>query len=349
MTRAKYSDFVGKIQTDEFLELIEWSPEYEDGRGNLVGYCPFPENHQHGDTTGKFALHPEKKVYNCFVCGGGSWLDLLMQLKDLDDHTAESALRDIASDYVKDDVEFVEHFMGAFAVGEQKRVVSLPYYNWRVLERHPYAYEWGEEMGLDRQTVEGFQVRYNAEAFKPSPGKGKYANDPPHVGPAVLVPHTWNDQLVGWQTRWLGDRPDWCGKWTNTVDFPGNETLFGWDFIPHDTRGLYLVESPKTVMRLMRYALPAVATFGDSVSERQLRLLRRFPNLVLAPDNDKAGKNWLLRTYNSCKRFSEVSVVPPVRGEKSDLADLSDKALSYHLGEAFKPFTERELEELPWA
>jgi DNA primase len=346
MTRAKYSDFVGKIQTDEFLELIEWSPEYEDGRGNLVGYCPFPENHQHGDTTGKFALHPEKKVYNCFVCGGGSWLDLLMQLKNLDDHTAESTLHDIASEYVKDDVEFVEDFMSAFAVGEQKRVVSLPYYNWRVLEKHPYAYEWGEEMGLARQTIEDFQVRYNGEAFKPSPGKGKYAEDPPHVGPAVLVPHTWSDQLVGWQTRWLGDRPDWCGKWTNTVDFPGNETLFGWDFLAREARELYLVESPKTVMRLVQCGLPAVATFGDSVSERQLRLLRRFPWLVLAPDNDKAGKNWLFRTFNGCTRYSTVVVVGPVSGEKSDLADLSDSELVEVLSKPFMPFSESDLNTL---
>ena len=76
--RVKYSQFVDRLDVNALCEAIGFEPEYEDARGNLVGYCIWPENHSHGDTTGKFAIHPEKKVYNCYVCGGGSLLSLIM-------------------------------------------------------------------------------------------------------------------------------------------------------------------------------------------------------------------------------------------------------------------------------
>jgi hypothetical protein len=77
--RLKYSEFWDRINVDSFEEAIEWTPEYSHN-DNDIGFCPFPENHSHGDTTGKFAIQREKRVYNCWVCGGGSLLLLDREL-----------------------------------------------------------------------------------------------------------------------------------------------------------------------------------------------------------------------------------------------------------------------------
>src|SRR4051812_48300346 len=64
MGRVKYSEFVDLLDVESLMSDIGFEPLHVDNRGNYVGYCLWPENHTNGDTTGKFAIHPEKKVYN---------------------------------------------------------------------------------------------------------------------------------------------------------------------------------------------------------------------------------------------------------------------------------------------
>ena len=79
-----YSEYSPRIDVDEFEESIEFQFIEEDGKGNDVGYCPDPWGmHKHGDSTGKFAIHREKKVFNCWVCGGGTLLSLGMAVWDM--------------------------------------------------------------------------------------------------------------------------------------------------------------------------------------------------------------------------------------------------------------------------
>jgi hypothetical protein len=124
-----------------------------------------------------------------------------------------------------------------------------------VLDKWEYAYDWGEEHGINSGTIERYGVRYAKEMVKPSPAKGKFAEDEDYVGPALVVPHWWNGRLVGWQSRWFEeDRPKWVSKWTNTTDFPAQETLYGWDLLPR-TKSIMVVESAKTVQVLGNQAL----------------------------------------------------------------------------------------------
>ena len=82
--QLRYSDFENRIDIDAFEEAIGFEP-IETRSGNDVGHCPDWQGlHSHGDTTGKFAIHRDKKVYNCWVCGGGSILSLAMEINDMD-------------------------------------------------------------------------------------------------------------------------------------------------------------------------------------------------------------------------------------------------------------------------
>ena len=72
----KFSAFVDDIDIDAFEEQIGFDV-LRTHRDEDIGQCPdYWGLHAHGDTTGKFAINREKKVYHCFVCGGGSLLSL---------------------------------------------------------------------------------------------------------------------------------------------------------------------------------------------------------------------------------------------------------------------------------
>jgi DNA primase len=273
--------------------------------------------------TGKFAIHPEKKVYNCFVCGGGSLLSLVMELNDWDSDTAESYLRQFAGD-VRNDTEFLDDFLSAFAKDAEHRADTMPYFNERVLEKYDIASEYGESLGLKDSVIHLYRVLYAPEAVKRSPGRGKFADVPDYTGPAILWPHFWNGRLVGWQSRWLDpDRPDFVAKWTNTVDFPKDSTLYGYHKVAPGK--VHVVESAKTVLKLTQMGIQAVGTFGSNVNDAQLRLLRKFRSgVVLCPDNDKAGDEWFKHLYDYLHRYVPVSGVVPVERNKGDLADLPD-------------------------
>jgi hypothetical protein len=84
----KYRNFAHRIDIDELEAAIDFEADHEEN-GNDVGFCPLPWGlHKNGDSTGKFALHREKRVFNCWVCGGGDLLQLAMAMNDMDSEEA---------------------------------------------------------------------------------------------------------------------------------------------------------------------------------------------------------------------------------------------------------------------
>jgi DNA primase len=323
MGRVKYSEFVDLLDVESLMADIGFEPLHQDNRGNYVGYCLWPEHHTNGDTTGKFAIHPDKKVYNCYVCGGGSLLSMMMELNGWDSETAENYLRQFAGD-ARNDNEFVEDFLNAFAQDTEKRIETMPYFNERVLEKFEPAYEWGESVGLDPEVIERYCVLYSPTAVKRSPGKGKFTDVPDYRGPSIIWSHFWNGRLVGWQNRWLDDdRPEFVKKWTNTVDFPKESTLYGYQHLGPGK--VHVVESAKSVLKLRQLGFQATGTFGSNVNDAQLRLLRKFRSgVVLWPDADKAGDEWFKQCYDYLKSYVPIWGIQQLPISKGDVADLSD-------------------------
>lgn len=344
--RLRYEDFWDRINVDDFEAAIGWSPEYDDGKGNDVGYCPFPENHAHGDTTGKFAIERDLRVYNCWVCGGGSLLSLAMEVMDLDVDEATRWLYQFCESDTRSDSEFVDDFLDAFRDVE-RRVATLPYFNDRVLNRFLLAPpdEYLIKRGITNlHIIEQYGVRYSPEVRRPAPARGKFAEAEDYTGPGVIFPHYWKGQLVGWQTRWLDHGrdgfPEWIPKYTNTSDFPKETTIYGWDHV-RTSEAVVVCESVPTVLFLASRGYAAVATFGSSVNDAQLRLLRRYPTVLLAADNDPAGRKWLGSLTRYLRRYSTVQWVPPVGkwDEGGDLGDLVEppEALDKHLCQMHEP------------
>lgn len=355
--KLRYSDFWDRINVDAFEEAIGFVPEYERG-DNDVGYCLWPENHSHGDTTGKFAIHRESRVYNCYVCGGGTLLSLVMELRDLDVDEATEWLYQFTEEDMRSDSEFVDEFMESFR-DVQKRVETLPYFNERVLDRFDdeitEAHEWDQNVGeyvpffsrrvIEPEIAKSRGVRFSWEIHRPAPKKGKFADEPDYTGPGLIFPHYWQGRLVGWQTRWLekdGDRPDWVPKYTMTTDFPKETTIYGWEHVNwHQSHGgpVLVVESVPSSLALESDCQASVATFGSNVNEPQLRLLRRLQGgVILAPDNDKAGIKWRDSLTEYLKRYIRVWHLPPYTVKVG--ADIGDAASNHALDELLAQQTE---------
>ena len=126
----------------------------------------------------------------------------------------------------------------------------------------------------------------------------------------IVIPHFWKGALVGWQTRRL-DARDGTAKVLNSVDFPKDSTLYHYD-LSHDVA--VVVEGPLSVVRHLDCVPQTVATFGATVTARQVSLLAQYPHIVLCLDNDEAG--WkAVEGYNLYYRSGQLQEHKPGLGE----------------------------------
>lgn len=326
MTRGvRYGDFAHRIDVDAFAEAIGFVGE-DDGRGNDVGHCPDPwQMHKHGDSTGKFAIHREKKVFNCWVCGGGTLLSLAMACQDLAEEDAIEWIKQFAGEQTD---ERFEDEIDDLLRDEIERDPVTPWFNTRVLDNFECltqeAFDWIDERGIDQQLAAEHRIGYNSHEVKISK-KGRYE------GPGMILPHFWGGQLVGWQTRWLepdSERPPWVQKYNNTRDMPKRWTIWDYERWYLSEEAIVVVESVPTALRLQSLGFPSMATFGGTVTPEQFKLLRACQQgLILAPDNDDPGMKFIRKAIDyELDKFVPVYVCEPVgeEGSGDDLADLED-------------------------
>jgi len=147
----------------------------------------------------------------------------------------------------------------------------------------------------------------------------------------LIIPHFWNQELVGYQERWLSeDRPKNVSKYTNTNNFPKKETIFNWDravLNAREGKPVVVVESCMTTIRLHDIGITSVATFGASVSPFQVSLLGSLPEVILSFDNDVAGKRAAQKLQDKLMDYTLVRLLPCPDGFKSDLADMPDETV----------------------
>jgi DNA primase len=334
----KYSQFVDDIEVDALEEAIGFDVlrTYKD---EDIGQCPdYWGLHSNGDTTGKFAINREKMVYHCFVCEGGTLLSLAMaHLNTTDEEDATEWLYQFASDHVYTKNEFVEKFVKELEQEQERKADRIPHFNPHVLNQFSkpedtagqrILLEWLDERGLDLSAVSDFDIGYSSHHKKPAPMKGNEKIDDDYYGPCIVFPHFWRKTLVGWQHRWTDwdedqtRTPKWLGKYTNTSDFPKHTTFYNYDKAIKLAKPVIVVESVPTVIYLENcFGYSAISPFGAGIKPEQLRLLRAFDQVIVAPDNDKPGRQMAEKI---CAYIKSAWVCPPVPGEHSDLGDTED-------------------------
>jgi hypothetical protein len=322
-----------EIDYERLYEGLGWEPLRQDNHGNDVGHCFDPYGyHKHGDRTGKFIFYREDQKASCFVCGGFTLEKLVEVVRECSEEEADQWLDQYREGYEQSDEGFLKEVHDKLTYKYTKRTRSMPVFNESVVtkfisyENWPdIAEDWAEERGLSSETVERFNIHYGRVRRTPPQG----VNDKPYLGDAIIIPHYWKDKLVGWQYRWLNDdRPMWLQKYTNTVDFPRDSTVYNYDGARRSGDPIVLVESVTTVLFLAENGVEAVATFGAKLTEGQLKALRGFQQgVILSRDNDKPGEQWSHRLHAYLEPFIPMWDIPPVvidgEDDGSDLGSLA--------------------------
>jgi len=281
--------------------------------------CPLP-SHEGVDSNPSFSINRSKLVYNCFTCGvGGNIIDLVARILDLDYEDAYKFCRNHKDNTLGKDDPFAygRQLQQIFDSQKESKISKpMPRYSRSILNDWLENYcEYLEHRGINQDSQDKFML-----GFDPQHTRADY------TGPAVIIPHFFENNLVGYQERWTDDdRPKNIPKYTNSKNFPKAETLFAFDSaIKGNNSPVIVVESALTAVYLDQLGYPSVATFGASVSDEQIRLLRSFSwGVTLSFDNDAAGRQACGMLCDRLHKTIPIHITEEFGEHKQDLNDLS--------------------------
>jgi DNA primase len=136
----------------------------------------------------------------------------------------------------------------------------------------------------------------------------------------VIVPiHSPDGVLLGFVGRSVEGK-----DFKNTPGLPKSKTLFNLHRVKKSDK-VYIVESSFDAIRLDQLGIPAVATLGANVSNKQIELLQKyFNNIIVIADNDEAGGNMKDRIVE--RLGSRVSVIK-INKQYKDIGDMPDEEI----------------------
>lgn len=279
----------------------------------LIHSCPLPfGSHRNGDQNPSASLNWRKLTFHCLGCGsGGGLLWFIAVMRGTGGTDARRWLGEQTGIGGVQDLSALIGFLDALANPDSVTAAPMPRYDRRILEPwqqiHPYL---TEVRGIPEANVIAHNVGWDGES--------------------IILPHFWDGDLVGWQARRLLASAG--PKYKSTPEFPRDRTLFCY----RPKQRVVMVESPMSVVARSHQA-HLEATFGASVTFKQMHLIVQHPEIVLWFDNDEAGWSatekvgaWLM------ERTSKLWVVD--NPFNADPADLDDATFSELLATRVVPF-----------
>lgn len=308
---GKRSEYLRRIDCEAVLEHYEVANMYRDG-DEIIHSCPIDRiepHHTHGDATPSARMNVEKKVWNCWSYGGFDIFGFIMQMEQKDHfHEIAPMLGKFLGDAAVDTRSFVEEIESFF---RKESDPPLPRYHERALSGWQFYHPYLATRGIDFDTAKRLQVGYDERANR------------------IVIPVYHQGQVVGWQKRSVPDG-DWgpgtkpppgqgyIPKYLNPPSFPKSQVLYNLDHVQGDE--VILVESPFSVIRAESLGIHnAVASFGASPSEDQLKQLRKFSRVYVWYDDDDAGYRGAALAVEGLIHHTRVMWIP-ADGNK-DLGD----------------------------
>ncbi|MBQ9410462.1 MAG: DNA primase [Bacteroidales bacterium] len=288
---------------------------------SYVACCPF-----HNEKTPSFHVTPSKGIYKCFGCGkAGSAVGFLM---DYDHLTYPEALRYLAKKYnieVKEEVEtaeqiaarqrheslmavseFARQFFQDQLKGGEGRAVGYRYYRERGIEDatiEKWSLGWapsGKSTFVDAARAAGYK-----DEFLVATGLAIRQEDGTLIDKfreRVMFPiHSVSGRVIAYSGRTLkSDNP---AKYVNSPEteiYIKSRNLLGIYLakgeIAKQDRCILVEGNVDVVMMHQMGITNVVASCGTSLTEEQIRLIKRFTeNITIMYDGDKAGLHAALR------------------------------------------------------
>lgn len=276
----------------------------------LIHSCPLPFGmHRNGDQNPSASLNWRKLTFHCLGCGSGGgllWFIAIMRgtggtdaRRWLGEQTGIGGVQDLSAL-----MDFLDALTTTTIVGAE----PIPRYDRRILEPwlviHPYLTEM---RGIPEANVVRHTVGFDGES--------------------IIIPHFWQNDLVGWQARRLLASAG--PKYKSTPSFPRDRTLY--NHLPRER--VIVVESPMSVVARSHQA-HLEATFGASVTSRQMDLIAQHPEIVLWFDNDDAGWNatetvgsWLMERTSKLWVVDNPFAADPADFDDATFDDISQRCL----------------------
>lgn len=308
--------------TADIVDVVGSFVKLKKRGANYLGNCPF-----HNEKTPSFTVSPSKGIYKCFGCGkAGNSVTFVQEHEKL---SYPEAITWLAKKY---HIEIEETLQSneekeKQQVEESLRIIqqfAASYFNQNLTdtqEGNMLGFSYFQERGFRKETIEKFQLGYCLEDKEDLPktalAKG-YQKDllikagliferNQHLGAIyagrVIFPiHNQSGRIIGFGARILKSNEK-APKYINTPEneiYSKSKVLYGLFFSKNSIikqNECFLVEGYTDVISLHQAGVEnVVASSGTSLTEEQLKLIKRFTqNITIIYDGDAAGIKAALR------------------------------------------------------
>jgi DNA primase len=334
------------LQVAEITDVVGDFVSLKKRGVNYIGLCPF-----HNEKTPSFNVSPARGIFKCFGCGkGGNPVNFLMEHEHL---SYPDALRWLAKKYHIDIAETEESAAEIAQKNERESMLILNEFARKYFTRVMNDSEEGrtaglayfKERGFRRDIMEKFQLGYASEQrdafvsealrsgykqeFITRTGLGIEKSDrlfDRFSGRVIFPIHSLAGRVIGFGGRILRSDAQ-AAKYLNSPEseiYHKSATLYGIYFarnamVREDK--CILVEGYTDVLSMHQTGIEnVVASSGTSLTEEQIRLIKRFTqNVTILYDGDPAGIKASLRGIDMVlEEGMHVRVVSLPVGEDPD-------------------------------
>ncbi|HRZ18536.1 MAG TPA: CHC2 zinc finger domain-containing protein [Methanofastidiosum sp.] len=284
------------IQISVLKVLEDLGIEYKAiGKGNVRIKCLNPNHHENNPS---MDVHVESGVFYCFGCQAKGNLVSLLRLKG---------------------IENVRQYLRRFVVGgttEEEIYKNLEKF---VMSRSEFNYEADPNSPVELPPARTFDYNFYLAERGITEKEWKewdmsIITDSRHMG-WILIPIYQDKILRNYFIR------DTFGSGKRYGPYPRNDILFGLDASNDLSKKIYVTEGIFDTIFFRRTRNQCVAALSNRLLPDQINRLKRYPEVVIVPDNDEMGK-FLIISALALIHDTKVSVCRLPEGKK-DAADCS--------------------------
>lgn len=301
------------VMNHNFIDLKRWvsieavlrdkgiDAHFRKRGDRLQGPCPV----HGGDNPNAFVVSISKNQWYCFskCCRGGDVIELVRFLDNINYREVAQYLSQLAGRQPPS---------AAKSSKQSSPVTFRPYTSFLPLSSEA---SFIQKKGIKPETARFFEAgAYNGKGF---------------LNHCVGVRlHDLAGRPIGYAGRRLDHmQVKQYGKWKLPKGLPKNLLLYNFHRVrKYLKNGLFVVESPWSVMRLAQLNIPAVALLGVNLSDLQKRILIRAHRLILMLDGDETGRKATGRLMKQLNNLVDLQYI--VLPNNCDPDDLSDTNLS---------------------
>lgn len=292
--------------------LLRLGIEASQRRSELIALCPM-HKYRVGkeDNNPSWSINADTGAHHCFSCGyKGNLLTLISDLLEYGDlEKAKSWLRsntdvnwELVSKQLNEAKKTYIHLPKLVPMSEARLAVFKEVPAWAAKDR-----------GLSVEACNTYGVSWRESDST-----------------WILPIRSLDGRLLGWQEKGHLSR-----KFFNRPPgVPKSKTLFGMNCWDKDQ--MIVIESPLDAVKLKSVGIPGgVATFGAVVSQDQIEIMRKAENLIIAMDNDEAGRKTNKFLLDSFRKLGiECWFFNYGDSDKKDIGDMSLDAIDWGLANA---------------